>query len=226
MEASQDQIEIEELPAIDKREVATTSTIGKKLKEARELCDYTIRQAAKLLEIEDKQLHIIESGRDLDAPIPHWLIRKAAIIFDVSADFIYGLNADWEAGDPQLRFERDTISEMFKLTLEESAKSINEQRKLDNKIAALANAVETMVPAINAVSAFMDFWMRHIGFDEMPGGATFVNRLDAALKAAHESTCAMVRFKVIHKDYLMQFSTEFVRQDPHLQKVDKKIKTP
>jgi len=202
--------------AIDKREAAISRVIGAKLMEARELCGLLIEDAAKLLGIGKSELFRIERSRDLTT-IPNWLIRKAAIVYDIGIDFLYGLQADdWEANEPKLRLERDTFSEMFQVTLDQVAKTENEQRKLDNKITALANTVAALPVAVKAVDdSFMeDFWQRNPGFDEMLGGATFIKHLDAALKIAAECNAEMVRFKAIHRDAIKVFNPEYVHSTP------------
>ncbi|NOR71261.1 MAG: helix-turn-helix domain-containing protein, partial [Methylomarinum sp.] len=68
--------------------------------EARMLCGYTQRKAARLLGYSNSsKLAKIENSSDTDS-VPFMLIHKASNVYNVSMDYLYGLSTV---------YERDTV---------------------------------------------------------------------------------------------------------------------
>ena len=72
-------------------ESEVAKTFGQRMKSARELCGYSLKQASEFLGYHhQKRLLEIETGT-VYSSIPTWLIPKAAQLYDVSTDFLFGL---------------------------------------------------------------------------------------------------------------------------------------
>lgn len=71
-------------------------TFGLRMKEAREIANFSQIEAAKLLGYSNSsKLAKVEGASDTNS-IPMWLITKASEVYDVSTDFLFGLSDDWE----------------------------------------------------------------------------------------------------------------------------------
>ncbi|EIC30574.1 hypothetical protein Metal_2888 [Methylomicrobium album BG8] len=71
-------------------------TLGERMKVARELCGFSQLKAAKLLGYANSsKLAKIEGATDTNS-VPLWLIPKAADVYEVSVDFLFGVSDDWE----------------------------------------------------------------------------------------------------------------------------------
>jgi transcriptional regulator with XRE-family HTH domain len=80
-------------------------TIGERLREARELCGYSQQKAAKLLGYSNSsKLAKIEAASDTNS-VPLWLIPKAAEVYGVSIDYLFGVSDNWER-DPIISQEQ------------------------------------------------------------------------------------------------------------------------
>lgn len=72
------------------------TTFGRRMKESRELCGYSQIRAAKLLGYQNSsKLSRVELASDGNS-IPYWLPAKAAQVYQVSTDFLFGLSDTWE----------------------------------------------------------------------------------------------------------------------------------
>ena len=194
--------------SLDKRECATIRTVSSRLAESRELCNHTQIAAAKLLGLPAKEFKAIEAGLDIDY-IPLWVIQKAAAVYDVSVDFLFGLNADWETGDIEIRKRRDFLAVMERMHIDSQAATIVKQIKEENKIQALTDAVAMLAPAMREVyEAVLRFWELNPAFEEMPGGSTVLYKLDQAEKKANAATAEMVRFKCLQLEATKEYSAD------------------
>lgn len=174
----------------DKAEVAVLKTVSARLKEARGLAGANDYQIVNWLGVSPSELTALENGIS-SAPLS--TIQKAARLYDVSIDYLFGETDDWELC-PEVRRERDFAAHLQSLFAAEQAKIAVKLVDQDNQIIALTEAVAALAPAIKAVyDAMMRFWELNQNFDEMPGGAPVISTLDRADKAAHAATCQMVR---------------------------------
>ncbi|MCK9394205.1 MAG: hypothetical protein M0Q44_01275 [Methylobacter sp.] len=79
---------------------------GLRMKEAREIANFSQIEAAKLLGYSNSsKLAKVEGASDTNS-IPMWLITKASEVYDVSTDFLFGLSDDWER-DPAVSRQRN-----------------------------------------------------------------------------------------------------------------------
>lgn len=84
-----------------KPQEAIVKTIGARMREAREMNNFSLSEAARRLGYANpSKLSKVENATDTNS-VPVFLIRDAAELYDVSADYIFGLADDWETGVPR-----------------------------------------------------------------------------------------------------------------------------
>ena len=84
-----------------KTQAEIIKTIGGRMREARELSNLSLSEAARRLGYANpSKLSKVENATDTNS-VPLRLIRDAAELYDVSADYIFGLADDWETGIPR-----------------------------------------------------------------------------------------------------------------------------
>jgi transcriptional regulator with XRE-family HTH domain len=88
------------------RQTEIVKTFGARMVEARELCGYSQKKAAKLLGYRNSsKLAKIEAASDTNS-VPLWLIPKAAEVYEVSIDYLFGVSACWQR-EPIAAQEKD-----------------------------------------------------------------------------------------------------------------------
>lgn len=184
---------------IDKEERALIAIVGERLKYARrDLCKFKISTAADLIGIEPNYLNAIEQGFNIDC-IPLKTIRKAADVYQVSVDYLIGLNEDWELAE-EVRAGRDIAEFLLKHRAEAYSKAIagqlRQQRRLDN-LAGLVNTLRLELAEVH--EAFDRFREINPEFEDMRGGATLQNRMHRANEAAISAHLALIKAKVLPK---------------------------
>jgi transcriptional regulator with XRE-family HTH domain len=193
--------------APNKLEIAAIKIISARLSEAREINKLTQGQVAQFLGIPTEELKKIETGVDIDS-IPLWVIQKAAQIYNVSIDFLFGVTEDWEFC-PEIRKERDFAAHLHSIFAQEQAKMAAEIAQQNNQLAVLAQTVTTLSPAIKAVySAILRFWELNPEFTDMKNGGAVINNLDRADKAADEAIRQMVRHQILPTEALKHCSIQ------------------
>lgn len=116
---------------------AVVKTIGTRMREARELCGMSLTIAAERLGYKNpSKLSKIEGATDTNS-VPVWTIRRAAEIYEVSTDYLFGLTADWEVG-MQARQERAVSRWLFNAFEQARARDLAELVRLHERLDALA----------------------------------------------------------------------------------------
>lgn len=194
-------------PLEDKSEIEILKTVSARLKEGRNLCGHSLAQAAQLLDVSHDDLRDWEDSVDAKS-IPLWVIDGAAKLYDVSTDWLFGLVEDWERCI-EIRKERDFSTHLYSIFAEEQAKMAVEIVCQNNQLNTLSDAVTVLGPAIKDVyDALLRFWQLNQGFEDMPGGAQVIDRLDKADKAAHEAVCKLVRHGFLPPEALNSYLIE------------------
>lgn len=137
-------IDLGHASSTDKLEAKAVRTVSARLKEARELCAHTLAVAAQLLGVRRTDLLRVETGIDI-GKIPLWLIRRAAEVYNVPSDYLFGLCDNFDGDDPEAFRERDFLASVQRLHVENYSRVIADQTRQDNRLKALNTAVARRV---------------------------------------------------------------------------------
>lgn len=170
--------------------------IGARMRQARELCNLSQSAAAKRLGYSNSsKLSKVEGATDTNS-VPLWLILRAAKVYEVSVDFLFGITDDWETG-ARMSIERETSAWLFDAWEKARHRDMAALKKLHDKIEAMSEAVALMLAATNDVGAALArFTELNRDFDDMPGGARLLNAVGRAVEAARVAKAKMERFRV------------------------------
>lgn len=178
-------VRIPRAPRARQKNAALVKTIGERMKAARELCNMSQLEAALSLGYSNSsKLNKVENATDT-VSVPFWVIRDAALLYDVSTEYLYGLSDDWETGC--YRGVTSFLQEQW-----------DAQRARDLKALAILNTrITTALEVLPRLQAAADYAVasvevveqRNKKFDEMPGGA----RLQAAARGLREAITETVK---------------------------------
>lgn len=167
-------------------------TIGARMREARELCDMSQSVAAKRLGYSNpSMLSMVEWATDRNS-VPLWLIVRAARLYDVSIDFLFGATDDFEVG-LQRGVQTWLIGEWEKSRIED----MKALEKLHRRVAA----VSALLPVIadeseRTAEAIRRFAEINPGFDDMRGGARLAAAAENLIRHAAKANSTAQRFRV------------------------------
>lgn len=194
-----------------KQEIDLIKIIGRRLREARQLCEHKTNQAAALLSVTSHDLQKIEGVVDV-GHIPLWLIKKAAETYCVPVDYLFGLIDDFDAADGEVFLSRNHLAALQRQEHENFSKTAAEQLRQVNQLTAMNSAVASAVMAVQHVGdAFNRFrYLNPVAFENMPGGASLVRQVKIAEDLSAHATCVLTRYKALpeslmaHADYMFQ----------------------
>jgi hypothetical protein len=189
-----------------KAQIYMAKTIATRLHASRDLCKFSVEEAAFLLGITFGELEKIEATRSHGRhPAPHWLILTASKVYDVSVDYIFGGNEDWELAK-EVCADRDILSHLNYLCFIEHQQTTKALARQNNRLKTLESTIGILPLAIKEVAEALDkFRELNIDFDDLKGGSSLVGRVKKAHRAAHAANCELIRFKCIPKDRLSDF---------------------
>lgn len=149
-------------------------TIGARMKEARELCNMSQIAAAKLLGYANpSKLSKVELATDTNS-VPLALIRRAAQVYDVSVDFLFGMTDDWEVGAP-----RSTQAWLLDAWEKARERDLSVLDRLHQGVVVVAGHVAELAAASTGVAQALATWReRNPEFDETRASAPLAARID------------------------------------------------
>lgn len=174
---------------------AAVKVIGTRMRQARELCNMSLSEAARRLGYANpSKLSKVEGGTDTNS-IPMWLLLDASSLYEVSMDYLCGMSSDWEVTDAMAR-ERE-VSAWARGALEKMrAQEMLALKKLHDKLEFIGGSVAAMLDAsTSAHDALRRFAELNPGFDEMRGGAKLVAMVDRSGDVAAEASGRLNRFR-------------------------------
>ncbi len=177
-------------------QAAMVRSIGARMKAARELCNLSQTVAAKRLGYANpSKLSKVEKASDTQS-VPLWLLMRAAKVYEVSLDYLFGLSDDWETG-PRMTQEREVSSWLFDTWEKARARDVETLRRLNNKITAVEEAVSQMVSAseevVPAMTRFIEF---NPQFEDMRAGSRLMFSIERIADAAGNARAKMQRFRI------------------------------
>jgi transcriptional regulator with XRE-family HTH domain len=171
--------------------------IGDRMRQARELCNLTQITASKRLGYKtSSKLSKIETATNASS-VPFWLIERAARVYEVSTDFLFGRIDDWETGS-RMTLERNTSQWMFDAWETLRQRDMNVLKLLHDRTETLASAVSSSLSATEDIQAALNrFSELNSDFEEnMRGGARLVAAVERASTAAREADSRMKKHKM------------------------------
>lgn len=132
--------------------VALTKTIGTRMKEARELAGISQSDAARRLGYKNSaKLSKIENASD-GYPVPILTIWRAAMLYEVSVDFLFGQSDDWERS-ARMTQERRTSAWIFDVFEDAKRCHVEAMQAINNRQEVLMEVNGLLAQAISGVAA-------------------------------------------------------------------------
>lgn len=153
-------------------------TIGDRLREAREICNMPQIEAAKRLGYSNpSKLSKVEKATDTNS-VPLWLILRAAQIYEVSIDFLFGITDDWELS-VQKCIERDIDNYIIASWEEKRLEDIQNIKKVKDEQKKLYEYIHLMFLEQDELqTALQRFRELNREFDDMRGGSRLVSAVE------------------------------------------------
>ncbi len=169
--------------------IEVLKVVGSRMRAARELCGFSLSQASKLLHYKNpSKLCKVEQGSDTKA-IPLWLVLRAAKLYEVTTDYLFGMTDDWEK-DPVV-YQQRQVGVWLLEHFENSKKAeLNAMRVLHNRQWVIFKAINNV---LSRSSENLEYAKRvremNPEFDEMKGG----NRLMWLLDQTEQEVKGLIR---------------------------------
>ena len=169
-------------------------TIGERLKQARELNNMSQTEAAKLFGYRNSsKLSKMERATNSKS-VPLTVIAKAAKVYQVSIDFLFGLSADWDTG-ARMTQERETSAWLMEQWEEARRRDMQIIRRCNDRMQTLDGAVNSCInQAFEVDDALRKFQDLNLDFEDMLGGSRLVSAIEKNVAAARESRARLRRF--------------------------------
>ena len=177
-------------------QAAAVKTIGARMRQARELCNLSQSAAAKRLGYQNpSKLSKVEGATDTNS-VPLWLIVRAARVYEVSVDFLFGATDDWEVG-ARMTQERETSAWLFDAWEKARQRDMETLKRLHDRVQTLTEAVAVMLAASEeSALALARFAELNPEFEEMRAGSRLVGAVERANDAAKNAKTKMERFRM------------------------------
>jgi len=181
---------------IRQEQAAAVKTIGARMRAARELCNLSQNAAAKRLGYSNSsKLSKVEGATDTNS-VPLWLILRAANVYEVSIDFLFGASDDWETG-ARMTQEREVSAWLHDTWEKARQRDMEVLKRLHDRMQTLAQTVADMVVlAEDAGLALTRFAELNPAFEEMRAGSRLVAAVERASNAAKSAKTKMARFRM------------------------------
>jgi len=184
-----------------KEQAAMVRTIGERMRQARELCNLSQSAAAKRLGYANpSKLSKVEAATDTNS-VPLWLIRKAAEVYEVSVDFLFGFTDDWEVG-ARMTQEREVSAWLAKALSDARERDLVALKQLNDRLTVLRDAVAIGIAMNREADAALErFIQLNPEFaEDMRGSNRLVSAVKNAVAAAHQSGAKLAKLKLDCKD--------------------------
>lgn len=177
-------------------QAAAVKIIGARMRQARELCNLSQSAAARRLGYANpSKLSKVEGATDTNS-VPLWLIMRAARVYEVSVDFIFGATDDWEVG-ARMTQEREVSAWMYDTFDKLRQRDMETLKRLHDRVQTLKDAVAVMLAlSEDANVALSRFAELNPAFEDMRAGARLVAAVERVNDAAKSAKTKMERFRM------------------------------
>lgn len=165
--------------------------IGDRLRESREMCNLSQSESAKRMGYANpSKLSKVEGATDTNS-VPLWLIVRAAKVYEVSVDFLFGLSDDFENREPP--GAQSWLLDAWQKMRERDLAALEQ---LHREIAAVAShTAELVAGAAEVADALTRLRTRCPEFDDLPASAV-VGRIERLHERACVADGALKRFRL------------------------------
>lgn len=179
-----------------KEQIQLVRVIGARLREGRELAGLSQIDAAKLLGYANSsKLAKIEAASDTNS-VPMTTIRRAAELYDVSVDFLFGLTSDWER-DPKIARERAVGAWLHNYLQEVRARDALAFVELSRLLEAVSSLIPNLATgAEQAKAAFERFMDMNPSYNDLIGGARLQSLIESLDDSGRHARLALKRLHV------------------------------
>lgn len=180
-----------------KEQAAMVRTIGERMRQARELCNLSQSAAAKRLGYANpSKLSKVEAATDTNS-VPLWLIRKAAEVYEVSVDFLFGFTDDWECS-ARMTQEREVSAWLSNEWNKARERDLIALKQLNDRLTVLRDAIHVGVAMNREADAALErFCELHPEFaEDMRGSNRLVNAVKNAYAAAEQARHRLVKLRL------------------------------
>jgi len=186
---------------LSKDEVAINKIVGLRLRESRELCDYTQIEASKLLGITKMFLGKIEKGLNTNN-IPLKLMQEAARVYEVSIGFLFSETDDFEVSD-EVKTKRDFGVKIHSFHQKQLSKLVVKAAAQDRKLKVLVKSMKSNLYAVGELDeAFITFKKMNPSFDDMPCSSKLSHRVNKLSKLAAQARLELVKNQATPLNFL------------------------
>jgi len=186
---------------LSKDEIALNKIVGLRLRESRELCDYTQIEAAKMLGVTKVVLNKIESGCYQKA-IPLKLIQLAAQSYDVTTDFLFSESDDFERAN-EVKAKRRFGVQMHSIHQKQLSKLAVKSATQDRKQKVLVKSMKSALYGITELDeTLITFKKMNPSSDDMPCSSKLNHRINKLSKAAVQARLELVKSQAIPLNFL------------------------
>lgn len=177
-------------------QAAIVHVMGGRMRQARELCGMSQIAAARRLGLSgSKKLSQIESATDIRT-IPEWLKLRAAKLYQVSLDYLYGACDDWETS-ARMTQEREVgayLFETFELMRRRDMDVLLRLHDQNEELrATLMLSHEHCAQLISGIGRYSEI---HPDFEHTKGSAMIVGPADRAMESAAHGVRLIKRFRL------------------------------
>lgn len=188
------------------QQVALSKEIGARLREARTMAGYTQTDAAvKLFSYQNSsKLAKIEAGQS--SQIPLWLLRKACIKYDVSADYVLGITETMERDDVAHASLRELHAFVFADFDRRHAQDIAALSVLRKQLEDIQNIISLASEQSEQLFAIRQHIEQLPEWQEVRGGNRLTN---ACYRLEHTLAAAKRRFNQLQKEMRIKAGVEY-----------------
>jgi transcriptional regulator with XRE-family HTH domain len=179
--------------------------VGLRMKESRVMSGLSQVDAAKRLGYHNStKLSKIEKGQS--TRIPLWVIRKAAIIYDVSCDYLFGVTQTMERDDVSHASLRELHAFMFADFDKRHAQDVAVMMAIRSKLENIERTIVLAAMQADQLHEAKLFVEEQEEWLDVKGGNRLVNYID---RLNHTITSSALRFKDIKKEMQVKSGTEY-----------------
>jgi len=169
--------------------------IGLRMRESRDMVGMSQQDAAKRFGYSNSsKLAKIENGQS--SAIPLWVIRKAALAYDVSIDFLFGVTGTMERDDVSHAALREMNAFLYAEFDRRHAQDVAATAALQQRVATIEEMLVLTEMQLRQLRESHDYVAATPEWQEVRGGNRLTNNLD---RLTHTVQTASMKYKDIRR---------------------------